>query len=159
MKRKAIISVTAPLITGILLYCCWPPFAAWVEMTETVCAIRLFNSERPISSAKIYSAVNTPYEGCSIKALREYYHSAAQALCAKSPKAVTYEWSDNVLYYSRVSTLLMTPGGYIEVVASHNNDNNGVTVIFSDQPFSEKGRAGMKKLESYKLPEGFPAEQ
>ena len=127
-------------------------------MTEAVWSIRLVNSERPIRSEKVYSAVNTIADGCSIKAIREYYHTAAEALCAKSPKAVTYMWSDDVLYYSRVSTLLITPGGYIEVVASSNNDNNRVTVIFSDQPFSEKGRAGMKKLENYKLPEGFPAE-
>lgn len=155
MKRKAIVSAAAILMTMFVMACVWPPFTAWVEMTRASLAIRLANPEKPISREKFYSAVTTGAEGCSAEALREYYDTAAKALYSKSANTVTYSWADDVLYYSRLSTVLETPQGYIEVVASHNNDNNCVAIIFSVLPFSHKGRAGMEKQDGYGLPESF----
>ena len=155
MKRNALISSAAILIAVFVMACVWPPFTAWVEMTKASLTIRLTNPEKPISREKIYSAVTTGAEGCSAEALREYYDTAAKALYSKSANTVTYSWADDVLYYSRLSTVLETSQGYVEVVASHNNDNNCVAIIFSMQPFSHKGRASMVKQDGYGLPEGF----
>lgn len=155
MKRKAFISAATILMTVFVMACAWPPFTAWVEMTRASLAIRLINPERPISSEKIYSAVTTGAEGCSSETLREYYDTAAKALYSKSDKTVTYSWADDVLYYSRLSTVLETPQGYVEVVASHNNDNIRVAMIFSVQPFGHRGRADMVKQDGYGLPESF----
>lgn len=155
MKRKAIVSAAAILMTMFVMACVWPPFTAWVEMTRASLAILLANPEKPISREKFYSSVTTGAEGCTAEALREYYDTAAKALYAKSANTVTYSWADDVLYYSRLSTVLETPQGYIEVVASHNNDNNCVAIIFSVQPFSHKGRADMVKQDGYSLPEDF----
>lgn len=155
MKRKTIISVFVLLVIVMLMAFQWLPFAAWVEMRKAVWDIQQVDAEKPISSKKIYG-VNTYTDECSTKAIRDYYHSAARALRDKSPDAATYVWFDPVLFYARVSTVLSTSGGYIEAVACHNNDNNSVAVIFSDQPFSDKERVNMKKLEGYELREDFP---
>ncbi|MBB5032748.1 hypothetical protein [Prosthecobacter vanneervenii] len=155
MKQNALITTAAILMAVFVMACVCPSFTAWVEMTRASLVIRLTNPEKPISSEKIYSAVTTGAEGCSAETLREYYDTVAKALYSKSANTVTYSWADDVLYYSRLSTVLETSQGYVEVVASHNNDNNCVAVIFSAHPFSHQGRANMEKQDGYGLPQGF----
>ncbi|MGV3663039.1 MAG: hypothetical protein ACO1TE_22835 [Prosthecobacter sp.] len=150
MKRKILRILAASSVVILILHAVYPPFEKWVEMTRGVCAIRWSSADKPITRHVTYRVTNL--DDLTSEDLADHYESAARALLAQSPEAASYRWSDNVLFYSRVSTLLHFPAGYIEVVASCNNDNDAVSIHFSSQPFTEKGRTEMERIDSHAVP-------
>ncbi len=119
-------------------------------MRSAIAAIEAYDVATPIHSRRSYGVNTYTYE-CSSLSIKGYYHRAAGELAERSPDIRTYHWFDE-MGWGRVSAVLQTPNGFVEVRASCNNDNDSVYVVFTPGHF-EKPDA--KIVESHELPNGF----
>ena len=118
-------------------------------MRTGIQSIRSHNLGDSISEERTFGA-NTFTNECSSSTIQSFYESAAQALADRSQAVRTYSWIDQ-LGWDRVSTVLQTSSGYIEVRASCNNDNDSVAIHFAPGSFE---RPDSRLLPSIALPKG-----
>jgi hypothetical protein len=134
--RTAFISFSLLALLGacwIGFYC--PELVGPQKIRRGILAIQSHNLEAEITALEYFDA-NTydeiPY-GAFVWAL---YRRAARALAQRSDQVQTFDWTDR-MGYPRQSTVLQTRGGYIEVRAASNNDNDSVSIRFTPGAFTK----------------------
>lgn len=141
-------AVLAPFVAfGLWVF--WPDISGRLEVRMGIQAIRSHDLGGGISDERAFEA-DTFTNECSSSTIQSLYESAACALADRSDTVQTYGWVDQ-LGWDRVSSVLQTSGGYIEVRASCNNDNDSVSIRFAPGVFA---RPDSRLLSSIDLPKG-----
>ena len=154
MKRT--ITVTA-VILALLLAIAWQgeKIEGWINLQVSLRRIRGLDVSSSVGVGSSTHLVSTSVAGPSGESLRSYYQSLASSMASKSQDCFTICWSDDGLLYPRWSTVLPLASGYVEVCAAENNDNDSLTITFSETPFSYSKRVGVQRRSSADLPKGF----
>jgi len=153
MKRLGFSILVVGLLAAVaspFVWAFWPSFEGWRETQSAISAIEAFDVALPMNSERTYG-VNTFINECSSQSIKNYYIRAVDALTDKNPDVRTFHWVDQ-MGWDRVSTVLQTQTGFIEVRASCNNDNDSFLVAFTPGRF-EKPDA--KILDAADLPNGI----
>jgi hypothetical protein len=137
------------VIMSVSVWFCWPMISGRLEIHQGTQAIKQFNVTTAISVETDFHA-NTYTNQLSSQTIKELYNRAAKVLSDKSTKTESFSWED-IQGWPRVSTVLQTVSGYVEVCGSCNNDNDSITILFRPGTFARKGA---KKLSTYEMPKG-----
>ena len=146
----SIIVVALLVVIAGILWAFWPSITGWKDVHAAIAAIEKFDLGEAIDSEQRYG-VNTFRNEVSSGTIKKYYTRAAKALSDKSPNSATYKWVDQI-GWARVSTVVQTDSGYIEVRASCNNDNDSVYIGFVPGRFDKPGAS---RLNGFELPLGI----
>ena len=147
VKRLIVLAVF--LIAVVAFWLFEGSLRAQTEIYIAMRAIENFEVEATPSKKNIGSETYTHEVASDV--IRTFYHRAAEKVAARGGEVRTLAWQD-AMGWPRVSTVLITTSGYLEVGAAMNNDNDSVFVHFRPEEFD---RPGAKDLPSYHLPDGI----
>lgn len=141
--------VTLGLVGAFACWLYWPAFRGWREINA---GIRCIQSWDPSSRETIVHTfhADTFSNDCSSQTIKGLYLKAAASLAGRSGELKCYRWRD-AWGWKRVSVVLPAKGGYIEVRASCNNDNDAVSIRIAPGAFEPSNAEVLSSLE---LPSG-----